>query len=237
MQGVGPMLHGRGRVFMRRPHLNHGQRLAALLHIFEGSRPNFGHGRICIDMRVCPIGGQVGSAGNRPDLFAGLGPFFGLSCHGFCLLFVSKLRPSVRTDRHGKGFADCPRDGLPNSAFRRRVGFVCPLADAVADRDAPDGSFRDAGDDRRSVCRLGKMELMGRYMAEIGLTPASRSRIAVSKASEPEPVDKVEFVIVYQDEQGNRQERALNDTSPVNPPERTLPREGSVRRYELNGDL
>jgi P27 family predicted phage terminase small subunit len=83
-----------------------------------------------------------------------------------------------------------------------------------------------------------QMELMGRYMAEIGLTPASRSRIAVANpADQHQQVDKVEFVIVYQDEQGNRQERALNDTSPVNPPERTLPREGSVRRYELNGDL
>jgi hypothetical protein len=83
-----------------------------------------------------------------------------------------------------------------------------------------------------------QMELMGRYMAEIGLTPASRSRIAIANPSDQhQPVDKVEFVIVYQDEQGNRQERALNDTSPVNPPERALPREGSVRRYELNGDL
>jgi P27 family predicted phage terminase small subunit len=83
-----------------------------------------------------------------------------------------------------------------------------------------------------------QMELMGRYMAEIGLTPASRSRIAIANpADQHQPVDKVEFVIVYQDEHGNRQERALNDTSPVNPPERALPREGSVRRYELNGDL
>ena len=55
------------------------------------------------------------------------------------------------------------------------------------------------------------MELMGRYMAEIGLTPASRSRIAVANPAGHEAVDKVEFVIVYQDAEGNRRERPLND--------------------------
>lgn len=34
--------------------------------------------------------------------------------------------------------------------------------------------------------------------------PTSRSRIAVSKASEPDPGDKIELVIVYQDKDGNR---------------------------------
>lgn len=56
-----------------------------------------------------------------------------------------------------------------------------------------------------------QMELMGRYMAEIGLTPASRSRIAVANPAGHEAVDKVEFVIVYQDAEGNRRERPLND--------------------------
>jgi P27 family predicted phage terminase small subunit len=83
-----------------------------------------------------------------------------------------------------------------------------------------------------------QMELMGRYMAEIGLTPASRSRIAIANpANEPEPIDKIEFVVVYEDKDGNRRERALNDSTPVGAPERRALPDGSVRRYELNGDL
>lgn len=57
-----------------------------------------------------------------------------------------------------------------------------------------------------------QMELMGRYMAEIGLTPASRSRIAIATAN-PEPLDivtKVEFVTVYRDEDGQRVEVPMN---------------------------
>lgn len=57
-----------------------------------------------------------------------------------------------------------------------------------------------------------QMELMGRYMAEIGLTPASRSRIAT--IVNPEPLDvvtKVEFVTVYSDKDGNRQESILGE--------------------------
>lgn len=61
-----------------------------------------------------------------------------------------------------------------------------------------------------------QMELMGRYMAEIGLTPASRSRIAVANpTNEPEPIDKIEFVIVYEDANGNRKERPLHDPAPI----------------------
>lgn len=41
-----------------------------------------------------------------------------------------------------------------------------------------------------------QMELMGRYMAEIGLTPASRSRIAVQGiAAEPQPVTVRRIII------------------------------------------
>ncbi len=53
-----------------------------------------------------------------------------------------------------------------------------------------------------------QMELMGRYMAEIGLTPASRSRIAAFADVSPaqDMITKIEFVTVYQDEEGKRVE-------------------------------
>jgi phage terminase small subunit len=47
-----------------------------------------------------------------------------------------------------------------------------------------------------------QMELMGRYMGELGLTPASRSRIASIQTPESDPVTRIEFVTVYQDKDG-----------------------------------
>jgi P27 family predicted phage terminase small subunit len=82
-----------------------------------------------------------------------------------------------------------------------------------------------------------QMELMGRYMAEIGLTPASRSRIAVFSQQTPEPVDKIEFVIVYEDVNGNRKERSLNDPVPVDAREHPSQSRGTVRRHEIDGNL
>lgn len=83
-----------------------------------------------------------------------------------------------------------------------------------------------------------QMELMGRYMAEIGLTPASRSRIAIANpADQHQPVDKIEFVIVYQDKDGNRRERPLNDATPVGKDEPEPQREATLRQYEINGRL
>ncbi len=83
-----------------------------------------------------------------------------------------------------------------------------------------------------------QMELMGRYMSELGLTPASRSRIAIANpADQHEAVEKVEFVIVYEDENGCRQERPLDDASPVRSAELDPPKKNSVRRIELNGNL
>lgn len=53
-----------------------------------------------------------------------------------------------------------------------------------------------------------QMELMGRYMTEIGLTPASRSRVVANSTTVADPgiVTKVEFVTVYQDADGKRVE-------------------------------
>lgn len=83
-----------------------------------------------------------------------------------------------------------------------------------------------------------QMELMGRYMAEIGLTPASRSRIAIANANRHlEPIDKVQFVIVYEDANGERKERSLNDPTPVDALEHSSQSQGTVRRYEIDGNL
>jgi P27 family predicted phage terminase small subunit len=83
-----------------------------------------------------------------------------------------------------------------------------------------------------------QMELMGRYMAEIGLTPASRSRIAIaSSADQHAPVDKIEFVIVYEDANGNRKERPLNDPTPFDALEHPSQSQGSARRHEIDGNL
>lgn len=76
-----------------------------------------------------------------------------------------------------------------------------------------------------------QMELMGRYMAEIGLTPASRSGIAVYSQQTPEPVDKIEFVIVYEDAHGNRKERSLNDPIPVDALEHPSRSKATVRSH------
>lgn len=55
-----------------------------------------------------------------------------------------------------------------------------------------------------------QLELMGRYMAELGMTPASRSRVKAYEAPPAKPVDKIELVVVYEDKQGNRLERSLD---------------------------
>jgi P27 family predicted phage terminase small subunit len=81
-----------------------------------------------------------------------------------------------------------------------------------------------------------QMELMGRYMAEIGLTPASRSRVVAHSTATTDPglVTKIEFVTVYTDDNGNRVEAPLDLCGAES---RNLPREGSVTRIELDGHL
>ena len=51
-----------------------------------------------------------------------------------------------------------------------------------------------------------QLELMGRYMAELGMTPASRSRVAALSAGGHEPITRVEMVIIDRDEEGNWRE-------------------------------
>lgn len=82
-----------------------------------------------------------------------------------------------------------------------------------------------------------QMELMGRYMAEIGLTPASRSRVAAMSSSEPlDLVTKVEFVTVYTDENGRRVEQPMTmGPTPVAKESATGSR--TVQTIELDGNL
>ncbi len=49
-----------------------------------------------------------------------------------------------------------------------------------------------------------QMELMGRYMAELGLTPASRSRIVALRDTAPDldAKNRIEFVVIYEDKDG-----------------------------------
>lgn len=80
-----------------------------------------------------------------------------------------------------------------------------------------------------------QMELMGRYMAEIGLTPAARSRIVVAGGSrDEEEVSKVEIVIVGRDEHGNIVESAVPEWGNSH---QSLPRPQGKHRLVLNKDL
>lgn len=83
-----------------------------------------------------------------------------------------------------------------------------------------------------------QMELMGRYMAELGLSPASRSRITAytMAMAEPERVTKIEFVTVYTDDDGRRIETPLTrDTGLALEP--AAKDEHVVHTIELDGNL
>ena len=56
-----------------------------------------------------------------------------------------------------------------------------------------------------------QLELMGRYMTEFGLTPASRARVAVAleAAAAPDHITRVELVVVSKDQEGNWVERPM----------------------------
>ena len=83
-----------------------------------------------------------------------------------------------------------------------------------------------------------QLELMGRYMAELGITPASRSRIAIATPADAvDPVDKIEFVIVYEGADGSRQERSLDAPRPARAVECSTGCGGSAQRIELDGNL
>ncbi|WP_203232348.1 phage terminase small subunit P27 family [Gemmobacter caeruleus] len=61
-----------------------------------------------------------------------------------------------------------------------------------------------------------QLELMGRYMAELGLTPAARTRVAAVAAipEDAAKITKIELVMVGRDAEGNWVKRPINDITP-----------------------
>lgn len=53
-----------------------------------------------------------------------------------------------------------------------------------------------------------QMELMARFMAELGLTPAARSRLGLVSAPATDPITRIELVTVYPDREGERKREA-----------------------------
>ncbi|WP_422028793.1 phage terminase small subunit P27 family [Roseovarius sp.] len=79
-----------------------------------------------------------------------------------------------------------------------------------------------------------QLELMGRYMPELGLTPSARRRIDMPLGADPEPVDKIEFVVVYEGQDGNRIEKPLD--RPANDRDSEEPGDG-ITCYELDSRI
>ncbi len=74
-----------------------------------------------------------------------------------------------------------------------------------------------------------QLELMGRYMAELGMTAASRSRVRACDAPQYDTHQKIEFVVVWQDADGQKRERPLNAPAP----EAEL-QQRQISRYEID---
>lgn len=80
-----------------------------------------------------------------------------------------------------------------------------------------------------------QMELMGRYMAELGLTPASRSRVAAySEVAASDRVDKIQFVVVYEGRNGELYEAPLHGKGPAIPHDPEIP---ALQTHLLDGRL
>lgn len=59
-----------------------------------------------------------------------------------------------------------------------------------------------------------QMELMGRFMGELGLTPVSRQRLIHLAPTDHDPVDKIEVVLVRVAENGERIETPIERSRP-----------------------
>ncbi len=84
-----------------------------------------------------------------------------------------------------------------------------------------------------------QLELMERYMSEPGLTTASRSRVAVSDARQPNggAANEVRFVVVYQDKLVETQEDLVPNRHAQNRCQDREQAGGSVQCIELDPDL
>jgi P27 family predicted phage terminase small subunit len=60
-----------------------------------------------------------------------------------------------------------------------------------------------------------QLELMARYMTELGLTPASRSRLASYSQATTEPVNKIELVWVFEGDDGLQYEKPISGDGPA----------------------
>ena len=77
-----------------------------------------------------------------------------------------------------------------------------------------------------------QLDIMGRYMAELGLSPSARARLRLpAGANGVEPVTKIEFVTVLADKDGNRVERRMDMGGRRDDPDP----EPKVITYELDG--
>jgi len=80
-----------------------------------------------------------------------------------------------------------------------------------------------------------QLEIMGRYMAEMGLTPAARRRVdALAGQGSPGAVDTVEFVVVYEQPDGSLVEESRSSMPMAG--SRSPAPEGRTQ-IVLNGDV
>lgn len=81
-----------------------------------------------------------------------------------------------------------------------------------------------------------QLELMGRYMAELGLTPASRTRVAAcaEASGKADQLDRGEMVLVWSGDDGAIGEKAIDGSGPAVPHD---PTRAPVRRHVVDGDL
>jgi P27 family predicted phage terminase small subunit len=83
-----------------------------------------------------------------------------------------------------------------------------------------------------------QLELMGRYMSELGITPAARSRVAaLAMPVADDPVDKIAFVVVYTGEDGRRYERPVDGSGAPRLYEPDAEEEGRAPPILLDGRL
>ncbi len=81
------------------------------------------------------------------------------------------------------------------------------------------------------------LELMGRYMTELGLTPASRSRLSALAGTGEGSGPRIEFVVVYEGADGQPVRKHLDGSAPVMPGTPRVDEQDGVQRYLIDGRL